>query len=63
MVVSTLRTQTRIAGSLWPIVSLYKPRKAYTQAVYTFALYAGRTTEGMLDLRNNAVSEKTTQIF
>ena len=56
-------TLTGISGSLWPTVSLFKPRKAYTQAVRTFALYAGRTTEGVLDLRNGAVSEKTPQIF
>ena len=38
-------TLTRIPSSLRPIVSLFKPRKAYIKAVRTFALYAGRTTK------------------
>ena len=46
--------------------SAIKPRKAYTQAVRTFALYAARTTEAwreMLDLCNGADSEKTPQFL
>ena len=54
---------TRIPSSLWPIVSLFKPRKACIQAVRTFALYADRTTVGVLDVCNGALSEKTPQIF
>ena len=52
----------RVPGSLWAIVSVFKPRRAYTQAVRTFALYVGRSTQGLLDLHNEAVSEKPPEI-
>ena len=51
-------TLTGIPGSLWPTV---KPRKVYTQAVRTFALYAGRAMEGIAGyLQRRSLKENPT---
>ena len=51
----------KVSGGLWPIVSFFKPTKAYTQAVRTFALYARPYNRGSAgSLQQNGFRENPT---